>query len=255
MAPLASIRIGNGTRPVIVLHGFLGFGRNIRTLAQLWSEQDRQRMFWLPDLPGHGDSSALSSPSLDALAATVLASARAEGLGPPWEIVGHSLGGRVALAAARGGSEEVDRIALLDIAPGPIPPGRSDSRRVLDVLLDAPAEAETRKPFRDFFLEKGLSLPTAEWLLTNLVPGASGLRWRFDRAALDRLHESMRQEDLWPEVEKLGPKVRCIRGGKSSYVTDDDVGRFQALGCRVDTLEQAGHYLHVEAVQAVVSLL
>src|SRR3954470_8533691 len=98
--PLVSFSIGSGPRSTVLLHGFLGSGKNLRTLAQRWSAVSPDRTLLLPDLRGHGESPPLTARSdLDSLAEDVLAAAAA--LPGPVSLVGHSLGGRVALAAAR----------------------------------------------------------------------------------------------------------------------------------------------------------
>ena len=57
---LATTRIGDGPRPTLLLHGFLGAGRNLASLARVWSQRDPSRTFVLVDLPGHGTSPALT---------------------------------------------------------------------------------------------------------------------------------------------------------------------------------------------------
>jgi esterase len=79
-------------------------------------------------------------------------------------------------------------------------------------------------------------------------------RWTFDREALDRLQEATKPEDLWGVVEAGAVPVRCIRGGRSHYVLDEDVDRFQAAGCSVVTLD-AGHEVHVDAPDALLDAL
>src|SRR4051794_18631186 len=103
------------------MHGFLGSGKNLRALAQRWSELDAGRRFLLPDLTGHGHSPRpLPETDLRAMAHDVLETAQAEGLSGPLELVGHSLGGRVALGAALVAPEKLARVDLLDITPSPI---------------------------------------------------------------------------------------------------------------------------------------
>ena len=85
--------------------------------------------------------------------------------------------------------------------------------------------------------------------------GAGGYRWRIDRSALAAFHDRFNRADLWPVVESRRLPIRCIRGGRSRQVSDADVARFQAAGCRVDTIPEASHHLHVDAVDALVALL
>jgi esterase len=256
MTVLASFSLGGGPRSTVLLHGFLGSGKNLRTLAQRWSALAPERTLLMPDLRGHGESPPLTAGAdLDALAADVLAAAAS--LPGPLTLVGHSLGGRVALAAARRAPDRLAQIVLLDIAPGPLDPSRADTRRVVDILLRAPARGADRREFRAFFLGQGLSAGLADWLLMNLEAEAEGggFRWRIDRESLAALHDRSMYEDLWPVVEAGAVPLGCIRGGRSGYVSDADVRRLAAAGCAVETLGDAGHYVHVDALEALVQLL
>ncbi len=185
----------------------------------------------------------------------VLETVRAQGISIPIQLVGHSLGGRVALALARAAPDPVAGVALLDIAPGPISASLSDSGKVLEVLLQAPETAPTRQQLRSFLTSHGLSAPISDWLLMNTSVGPEGCRWRFDREGLGRLHQRVNGEDLWDVVENGRVPVRCIRGDRSRYVSDEDVQRLEHAGVGVETLKNAGHYVHVEALEPLVTWL
>jgi esterase len=256
MARLASYRIGDGAQGTVLLHGFLGAGKNLRTLAQRWSARDPGRLFLVPDLTGHGASPPLpAGADLSTLAADVLETVEAEGLPAPLSIVGHSLGGRVALAVARRAPGVVEEVTLLDIAPGPLDePRTGGSRRVLSALLEAPEEAASRRDLRQHLVAAGVGPETADWLAMNVRVDAGRARWTFDRTALARLQEAASAEDLWDFVESGAVSVRCIRGGRSRYVEAGDVARLEAAGCPVVTLD-AGHEVHVEALEPLLDAL
>ena len=249
--------VGDGPRPVVLLHGFLGSAKNLRTLAQRWDARlPGQHRFLLADLRGHGDSPALDFTSnLDVLANDVLLTAAAAGVSGSFEICGHSLGGGVALAAARLAPARLRQVTMLDITPGPMDPAFSESRGVLDVLVRAPDQAPDRRTMRAYLTGEGLSPGLADWLLMNLEGSPAGYRWRFDRRALDLLHDRFIREDLWPVIDAHAVPVRAIRGGHSSYLPDPDAQRLQDAGCPVDTLPEAGHFVHVDALPELVELL
>jgi pimeloyl-ACP methyl ester carboxylesterase len=254
---LESFQVGEGQRPTVLLHGFLGTGRNLRSLATAWSALDEERRFLLPDLTGHGASPRLPpGATLATVAGDVLETARAAGLRGPLELVGHSLGGRVSLAASLLFPDDVARVSLLDISPSPISTSQSESGKVMEKLLTAPPGAPDRKTMRAELMGRGLSAPLTDWLLMNLEPAPDGgVRWRFERESLAEFHGRVNGEDLWAALERPGARVRCIRGGRAHYVTDADLARMEALGCPVATLPEAGHFVHVDAPDALLRWL
>jgi pimeloyl-ACP methyl ester carboxylesterase len=243
---LSVYQVGQGTTNVLLLHGFLGSGRNLTTLAKRLSERNPAWRLVVPDLTGHGTSPPLpDGADLGTLAADVMRCVDGE-----LEIIGHSLGGRVGLRAAMAARDRVRAVTLLDITPSPIPDTGTESSGAMAALLRAPAEANSREVMRDSLRASGLASGLVEWLLLNLAHEAGIYRWRIDRAALAALHPRVNREDLWAALE--GTPVRCVRAGRSPYVPDEDVRRMQRLGAPVTTIAEAGHFIHVDALQEVV---
>lgn len=252
---LAYQRYGTGPAPAVLLHGFLGSGRNLSSLARRLVERDPSLSIVVPDLGGHGASPPLTPDAgPETMAEEVLATARAAGLAGPLELVGHSLGGKVALEAIRRHPADVSRATLLDIAPGPIPPGVG-SEAALTLLLSAPDRAPSREDFRAALSRGEFPPPLVDWLLMNVVRDGDGFTWRIDRDALARFHERLRSVDAWPVVEARTRPLRCVRGGRSPYVSDADARRMEAAGCPVVTLADAGHMVHVDALDRLVEAL
>lgn len=253
---LSLSRTGNGPHTTVLLHGFLGSGRNLSTLARRWSAADPSLTLLVPDLTGHGTSPALPPDATLADVASDLLTTLEEEVGTaPVDVVGHSLGGRVALTAADLAPERIRHITLLDIAAGPIGKAGGESDRILARVVAAPDRPASREEAREFLLEGNLKPGIVEWVLTNLVAADEGYAWRIDRKALESFRRAMSDADLWPVVERFGDRVRCIRGGASPYVRDEDVERFRSAGVRVDTIEGAGHFVHVDKPKELLELL
>ena len=240
-------------RAVVVLHGFLGSRRNVATLAHRIGEQVPSLRVVALDLAGHGHGRPLpGGADLATLVRVALEDARALGLPEPLAVIGHSLGGRVALRACQIAPAAIAHATLLDIGPSPIKDDAA-SARVLDALLAAPEAAPGREAFRAHFRGAGLPDDVTEWLLLNLAREDGVYRWAVDRAALAVLRERTGAEDLWPVVE--GPRacsLSCVRGELSEYVSDGDARRLIAAGCPVETVWGAGHFLHIERPAEVV---
>lgn len=246
---------GDGPNVTILLHGFLGTGRNLSSLARRWAERDPSRTLVMADMTGHGTSPPLPDPpGLEAIARDVLALADSAVGDEQVAVVGHSMGGRVALQARLLAPERVSSVAILDISPGPIEPRVGSLEPVLDALLSAPDRAGSRDEMRQTLTGSGLSRPLADWLLMNLMSDdRGGLTWRFDRQALRALYFNSRDNDFWDAVS-LGPTV-AVRGGGSAFVSDEELARLEELGASVHTLPGAGHFLHVDAQEALLDVL
>jgi esterase len=246
VSEFAHTRVGDGPQPLALLHGFLGSGRNLATLARGLAAGARQYSVYAFDLPGHGGSPPLPPDAdLGALARALLANVRAINA-LPWTLVGHSLGGRVALKAALLDAAAVAHLTVLDISPSAAPTG-GETARVVAALVAAPDEAHSREDFRAWFTSAGLPPALTDWLLLNLERAGDALRWRIDRRALAALYPRINAEDLWPAVEsRRRYGVHALRGALSTHVSEVDCRRLEAAGATVDTLEGAGHFLHVD---------
>ena len=246
MSALLHTRVGDGPRPLALLHGFLGSGRNLATLARGLAAAAPDYSVYAFDLPGHGGSPPLPPHAdLETLARAVISATRALDAAP-WTVVGHSLGGRVALKASLLEPAAVARMTVLDITPSALPPG-GETARVVEALVGAPAVATSRAAFRTWFTGAGLSPMLTDWLLLNLARDGDQLRWRIDRRALVALYPRINAEDLWRAVDARGDRgLHVVRGALSSYVSDAECRRLEAAGARVDTIEGAGHFVHVD---------
>jgi len=245
-------RRGDGPAPLILLHGFLGSGRNLGSLARRWSELDASRTLLLADLTGHGHSPPLPPhPTIDDLARDVADLAREHGA---HEIVGHSLGGRVALRARGLAGDVIESVVLLDISPAPTTGIGSNLQAVLDAFLAAPATAPSRDAMAAHLRAAPIPEALAQWLLLNLDRADDGsVTWRVDRDRLEALHHQSGAVDLWDTLAD-GP-TRCIRGAASPFVSDADVDRMVHAACRVDTVPNAGHFIHVDNPTELLRLL
>jgi esterase len=255
---LSSFQLGTGPKTVLLLHGFLGSGKNLTTFAKKLSTQNPSLTIVVPDLTGHGASPALpAGADLSTIAGDVLAMIQELHLPEPCWVVGHSLGGRVALAMFSRAPEAIARAAILDITPGPILVGQTETQTVAEILLKAPSEGASRDIFRAHFREAGLPAPLIDWLLMNLSTQENVYRWRIDRQALFDLLLRSNQQDLWSNAKNLANlgKLRCINGGASGYVSQQDAARLEQIGAEVKVLPKAGHFVHVDALPELLASL
>ena len=109
---LASRTVGDAGPRVVFVHGLFGQGKNWTTIAR--GLADRHRVTLL-DLPNHGHSPW--TDRVDYLDMAELVAAELEQLGEPVTLVGHSMGGKVAMALALRRPELLRALVVVDIAP------------------------------------------------------------------------------------------------------------------------------------------
>jgi pimeloyl-ACP methyl ester carboxylesterase len=242
------------TKTVLFLHGILGSGANLRSHARAFIQARPDFLAALIDLRGHGRSLETDGEDTVTNAAADLAQTAQRWTTPVHAVVGHSFGGKVALAYART-HPGLTAVMTLDSAPGPRVDARG-SEATLEVLTILEALARVW-PTRDAFIAgieaRGLSRAIGQWLGMNLESRPEG--WVF-RLSLPRIHallDDYFQLDLWPVVEdaartKKGPRIHLVIGAKSSVYSPEDRLRAEALAddfVTVDLLD-AGHWVHVE---------
>ena len=247
---LASRRHGTGQRPVVLLHGFLGAGRNHASLARVLTRRQPDLILHLPDLPGHGGSRpSAQGADFAAMAAEVEVFLESLEAGEPVDLAGHSFGARVALSCLeRSPSPEglVGRVAILDMTPGILAAPAAD--HMVQDLQDAPDRFGSRKEAEDHFRSRTHDPSIVRWLSMNLERHDDGsFGWRVDRSYLAAVHTATHPVDLWPVVERHPERVSVLRGARSGLVSPADCQRFERLGIPLDTLEDSGHFLHVDA--------
>lgn len=254
------------TKAVVFLHGILGSGANLRSHARRFIQSCPDFLAVLVDLRAHGRSTGPDgADTVDSAAADIGQTAKSWGA-PVHAIVGHSFGGKVALAFARE-HPGLEAVMTLDSAPGPRLAARGSEGTLQVVTM---LEALGRPwPDREAFIaeveRRGQARSLAQWLAMNLESRPEG--WVF-RLSLPRIHallEDYFQVDLWPVVEqaartKSGPRVHLVIGAKSSVYAHDD--RVRALSLEAESgghvtvdLLDAGHWVHAEDPQGLSAVL
>lgn len=247
---LAFEAIGSGP-PLLILHGLFGSGGNWRGVARELAATHRVLMV---DLRNHGASPWADSMGYLEMADDVKRLIEREGLQQP-AVMGHSMGGKTAMALALMYPDLVGRLIVVDIAPV----GYSDrlspfaeAMRGIDMLAAA-GRAEVRQRLAE-------AVPDASvvpFLMQNLVMRNSHLDWRINLAGI--IASIPRLSDFPAELRGLRFKrlVHVIAGGRSDYVTRRDDADYRPMFARLqfDFVEDAGHWVHANEPQRFLALL
>lgn len=235
---------GSG-KPLIILHGLFGISDNWAALAKLWSQYFT---VYAVDLRNHGQSPHSNEWNYTVMAEDIIELMGDEKL-QDVTIVGHSMGGKVAMRLAIDYPMALSKMIVIDIAPRQYAPHHSD---VLTALKKVnPASLESRKQAEVILREDLHDEGTIQFLLKNLYwketeHGDKTLAWRFNLDVIAREIQQVNVATMPPlicETESL-----FIRGGKSQYILAEDEAdiRVQFPNSQIITIDGAGHWVHAE---------
>ncbi|MFT3697185.1 MAG: alpha/beta hydrolase [Kofleriaceae bacterium] len=250
MARLHDEAIANGTptRWLTMLHGILGTGNNWRSIAKKLVERRPDYGVRLVDLRGHGHSEHGDAPqTLAACADDVIA------LGGD-VIAGHSFGGKVALAVRA--KQPMLQTWMFDSSPGPRPDRADDPDeqivQLLAIMERLPKQWDKRDDFVQAVVAAGQPKPIAQWLGMNVHPADHGYVLRFDLEQIRALITDYLTVDLWPSaLDPAHGPIELVIATRSDVVRDPGPVPQHIQVSRVE----AGHWLHVDAPDAVLELL
>ncbi len=245
--------VGDTGARVVFLHGLFGQGRNFTSIAKALQPQFRSL---LVDLPNHGHSPWTDhvdyAEMADAVAETLRQGFAADG---PVHVVGHSMGGKVAMTLALHHPDLVDRLVVVDISPTPSG-GTGEFEHLLDSLAGVDLSTLSRRSDAGDRLAPAIANTTVRgFLLQNLRQHDGSFGWL---ANLDVLRRDLPVIGDFPETDATFDRPALwIAGETSDYVRPDHDAAMRRLFPRTTlvTIKSAGHWVHSEQPQAFVSAL
>ncbi len=252
MAPLLlqATEYGAGP-PVAILHGLFGSGRNWASVAKRLGAHYRVIAV---DLRNHGASPWAMTMAYPEMADDVRATLSALGH-RRFALLGHSMGGKVAMVAALRYPDTVERLIVADIAPVAY---RARHSRLAAALRALDLAGVRRRTEADARLQAAVPDPVERaFLLQNLVFEDGAARWRINLEAIEReMPTLIRFPALPPEATYSGPSL-FIGGGRSDYLRPEHEQEIRRLfpTARIERIPDAGHWLHAERPQAFLDLV
>jgi esterase len=248
--PLAAVEYGKGPT-LAILHGLFGSGRNWVSIAQRLAAHHRVVAL---DLRNHGASAWADTMDYPAMAEDARAALHARGY-HRYALLGHSMGGKVAMVAALQHGAEVDHLIVADIAPVNYPLhhlAHVQAMRALDLAnIKRRSEADAR-------LAASIPNPAERaFLVQNLVFEGARPRWRLNLAAIAQAMRRLGEfPDLPPAAVYDGPAL-FIAGGQSDYLDPEHEPaiRRRFPTAEIARIDNAGHWLHAEQPQRFLAIV
>jgi len=232
------IEMGEGS-PVLLLHGLFGAGRNWGGIQKRLAQRHR---VLAPDLRNHGESPHTAQMGYAEMAEDIAELIAGRGLRAP-AVLGHSMGGKVAMALALRHRGMVGRLVVADIAPVKYPPSL---RGYVAAMRAIPLKEGLTRKEADALLEP--TIPEAgirAFLLQSLDFTAQPPAWKLGLVELGRAMPAI--EDFAEAGRYEGPTL-VVSGAHSRYIRPDNHELFRRLfpQARFAVVEKAGHWLHAD---------
>jgi pimeloyl-ACP methyl ester carboxylesterase len=246
---LAFEAVGSGP-PVVILHGLFGAGRNWAAIAKALGQT---HSVYLPDARNHGASKWAETMSYPDMARDVLALIQREHLQRP-VLIGHSMGGKTAMALALEYPHAVGGVAVIDIAPEPYADQFSpyvSAMRGLDL-----AAATSRNEVRLALTDRLAGAPI-DFLMQNLRRRDERFDWRINLMAT-----ALCMQDLCGFPKALlgahyAGSALFVAGAASDYVRAESPAGIHRMFPRaqLEHIADAGHWVHADQPHALLRVL
>jgi len=254
---LNATMLGDSGSPVVFCHGLFGQGKNWTAIGKALADDHRVLLL---DLPDHGRSPRSERFDYVEYADQVAARLTADlGADDPVALVGHSMGGKVAMLLALRRPELVERLVVVDVAP--VAYDHADEfDGYIAAMKAVDLDALERRDDADAALRDAVPDPMVRgFLLQSLRREGGGWRWLLN---LDLLGRDLDLITGWPADRLAGAAayeglVLWVGGQSSRYVEHEYVeamDRWFPRNRRV-TVKGAGHWVHSEQPEVFLEVL
>jgi len=238
--------VGSG-HPLIVLHGFLGTSDNWLRLAKAWASGGFE--VHLTELRNHGRSFWDDEFDLEVLKEDLQRYIEFHRLKRP-HILGHSLGGKIAMFDAVENHQNRGKYIIADISPRAYPPHH---QHIFEAVKKIDPAALSSRREAEMILKKEIPDPLlAGFLLKSLKRTPEGFRWSHNWKVLEE--KSVEIGEPLPPMQVYEKPVLFLKGENSPYITEEDIPLIYAHfpNATIEIIEGAGHLIHIDKPDVVI---
>ncbi len=237
---------------VVILHGLFGQSDNWVTVGRRIADQFH---VFIPDQRNHGQSPHAAIHSFPSMADDLAEFIEEHNIQNPI-LVGHSMGGKVAMTYALENPDKIRKLVVIDISPRKYPERITHTQVITQMLGIELANIKTRGEVEKI-LELRIEDPRVRmFIMKNLYYKIHGkLAWRLNIEAINQSMDLL-FDGIQSESQYKGPAL-FIRGGKSDYVPDADIPLITSMFPEVvlKTISGASHWVHADAPEELCFLL
>lgn len=245
MVKLQHNEYGTDGPALIVLHGLFGSARNWASIARALAETHH---VYALDLRNHGSSDRAMTMTYEEMAEDVAGFMTEHGIENAI-VVGHSMGGKVAMRLALDAPERIRALIVVDIAPVSYAHDMTDyiaAMQMMD-LSGAARRAELEEYLRDEVADPSITA----FLMSNLERANGGFQWRINLTAVSAGMSAISAFSA-PKGAAYGGPTAFIAGSESGYIRDSHKERIAELfpKARTVTIKDANHWVHADQPEA-----
>jgi len=244
---LAYEELGHLTHPpLLILHGFFASSRNWRQVADKLAVDFH---VYVLDMRNHGHSPHNEIMDYVAMSADVLQFMDVHGLKTA-SLLGHSMGGKVAMWFALNHPERINKLLVADIAPVSY---SHCFNKLIAALKTLPLHDISNRKQAELFLASDIpELSYRQFLLQNIILKDGCYRWRIN---LDIFQQNAPAIIGFPDTQSVKPYSQAclfLAGSDSNFVTDKDI-KSLFPEAKLSVIDHAGHWLHVQQPQVFIA--
>ncbi|MFH7766988.1 alpha/beta fold hydrolase [Acinetobacter sp. BSP-28] len=229
--------------PLVFIHGLFGSLSNLGMLARTFYESHSVIQI---DVRNHGHSAHSPEMNYAVMAQDILDTLDSLNI-QQFSVIGHSMGGKIAMQLANRAGERLQQLVVLDIAPFAYQENHHD--QIFKALFAVQnAKVESRQQAMQIMHEYLNEEMVIQFLMKSFHKG----QWLFN---VDALFNHYSDIVHWDVILPWSKQALFIRGGQSAYISKDehfDAIKQQFPHAQIRVIENAGHWLHAEKTQQVI---
>jgi len=238
----------NESKILFVFHGLYGRARNWQSMAKKLT-LDGLIIVINVDLRNHGENEFKEEHSYSLMLEDVIEVFNYLNI-KKINVLGHSMGGKLAMLLSLTYPEFVNKLIVADIAPVDY---QSDEGEIINSLLDLDLNLiQTRSDADKILSIKIIDKSLRMFLLQNLQLIGRRYIWAVNLKAIKKSMNNLKSFPISSEVKKNNQEALCIYGSNSNYVTNNNLAVFKKYFTNISfvKINDVGHLLHVEDPQA-----
>ena len=229
---------------LFIFHGLYGRGKNWQTFSKKLSKEKNQIAVTV-DLRNHGGNDFEEDLSYILMMNDIISLFNYLGI-KKTNLLGHSMGGKLAMVISLLAPKYVSKVIIADIAPIDYD---NDDNLIINSLLDMNLDSIKSRGEADILLSESIDQKfLRSFLLQNLELVDGKYKWSLNLKVIKKSLNDLRKFPNIKNINKFDKKVLCIYGGKSTYVKEEYLKVFEKFFSNIffHEIKDADHFLHIE---------